>query len=70
MFIVLETEVSILSLFSDRAWNDNCPASLGREMVKMLVFLVADPTVDYQIERFESHVRDFARISSRGYVSF
>ncbi|CAK1554778.1 unnamed protein product [Leptosia nina] len=52
----------------DPAWNDKCPPGLGREMVKMLEFMVLDPVIEQQMERFEDHLRDFARTSSTGYL--
>ncbi|XP_047523680.1 uncharacterized protein LOC125062135 [Pieris napi] len=52
---------------TERAWNDECPPALGKELIKMLVLLVSDPEIDHQMERFENHLRDFARTTCHGY---
>ncbi|KAJ0183695.1 hypothetical protein K1T71_000118 [Dendrolimus kikuchii] len=51
----------------ERKWDDDCAPAYGWEMAKKLEFLVQDPTVYMQIERLETHLRDFARTTSNGY---
>ncbi|KAJ8737357.1 hypothetical protein PYW07_000628 [Mythimna separata] len=51
----------------DREWSEGCAPTFGWEMAKTLQTMVESPTLEDQLDRFQAHIRDFVKTSSRGF---
>lgn len=69
-FVLLVINVGFNLFCSARKWNDECPATYGWDVAEKIVFLIQDTNALQQFDRFQALLREFAKTSCNGYVSF